>query len=120
MGKYVEVDVTFDGKMFAPGVPNVKVYRFDPDLVDSIKWVVSGVPKGHSVVIKWDVESPFQNFGAEYSGVESRVILKATGLKGIGGFFRYSILLVDGAENVVAGIDPGSEVHPPPPSGGNN
>ena len=118
MGKYVNVEVEFADSRVIKAVPDVKVYRFDPTGADSIRWIVKGVPKGYSVVVKWDIESPFQNFGAESSVDPETVVLKATGLKGIGGFFRYSILLVDGQENVIAGVDPGVSDVPWPPHGG--
>jgi hypothetical protein len=93
----------------------VTINWLDPSLSDSVRWVFDGLPEGAtSVVIKWDVESPFQNFGAECHG-DGSIVLIGTGNKGIGGTFRYSILFLDAKEQVVAGIDPTVVSQPPPP-----
>jgi hypothetical protein len=119
MGKYETVTVSGAGK---PGEISVSpetatISWLDPAVPDSVRWVFDNVPEGISVLIKWDVESPFQNFGAHCLG-DGRLEVIGTGNKGVGGLYRYSVLFVDGKQQIVAGVDPELENLPPPPYGG--
>ncbi len=113
--KYAKVVVGGERSSIEVTPDPVTVYWLDATKEDSIRWEFNTpLPGGaKSVVIKWDVESPFQNFGAECDN--GRLVLIATGNTGIGGLFRYSILFLDEKGQVVAGVDPGvhnDPVHP--------
>jgi hypothetical protein len=118
MGKFEIVAVKGAGKSGGISVTpeTVKVSWLDPTVPDSVRWEFDNVPEGISVLIKWDVESPFQNFGAQCLG-NGRLVVIGTGNTGVGGLFRYSIVFVDAENQIIAGVDPQLDNIPPPPTG---
>ena len=116
MGKYEEVAVSgLKARAISVEPSTAWVFFNNPNKPDSVRWVFNGLPEGAvSVVIKWDVESPFQNFGAECHG-DGRLVLIGTGNTGIEGLYRYSILFLDEKGQVVAGVDPEVGNDPEPP-----
>ncbi|MCP4897241.1 MAG: hypothetical protein GY906_09755 [bacterium] len=116
MGKFETVKVNSkELRAISVDKDPVTVNWLYPAFNDSVRWVFDGLPTGaSSVVIKWDNESPFKNYGAECGG-DGSIVLIGTGIKSLGGAYRYSILFLDSEGQVVAGVDPTVVSEPPPP-----
>jgi len=107
--KYVTVVIDIDTKTkkIKP-VADAHLKFNQPTEPDSVRWEIKRFPAGaKTVMIKWEVDSPFLHLGAEPAdGKTAKAVLIGTGNTRVEGLFKYSVLFLSSTGNIVTGVDP--------------
>lgn len=115
MAKFTDVTIDYaNGKVTCDPMEARVYYAFAPG-PDSVRWTVETFPQGADrVELRWEVEAPFRDFGMKLH--QGKVVLLGTGNRGKEGSYKYTILFLDDAGNVLAGLDPMILNDPLPPN----
>ena len=111
----VEIDVDSKTKNVKP-VADAHLKFNQPDEPDSVRWEIKKFPAGaKSVLIKWDVDSPFLHLGTEVAVPPVKAVIIGTGNTREEGWFKYSVIFLNARGEIVAGLDPKIFNDPEPP-----
>ncbi len=105
MAKFTDVVIDYVGDKVTCDPLQTTVYYDHPSAADSVRWVVQTFPdNAERVELQWEVEAPFRDFGASLHN--GKIVLLGNGNKAKRGSYKYTIVFLDAADEVVADLDP--------------